>query len=299
MSWRAGTVVNFCTNEIRFIGEVLRQALQFSRHITVPIASHFFDGTPEDRNLLERLYGAFPTCLFIEYPFIPDQIPPYLFKAVRPEAFWHSLSRLIGASFLEREVDLVFFLDADEVADGARVRAWLEQGGFADHEAVRLSNYWYFRDPSLRAKMVEDSIVAIQRKALTANLLLHDGERSALYEGVQGKKRRFAMGCDGTPLFHHFSWVRTREEMLKKVRCWSHRKDRDWESLVEREFERPFQGVDFVHGYSFDTVDHTFDLTFSGNQGDGSNVVRLTASDVIRFAGQKTVPFWKRFFQKT
>ncbi len=298
MENRVGTVINFCTNEIRFIGESLRQALQFSQHVVVPIASHFFDGEPEDRNLLESLYGAFPQCLFIEYPFIPDQMPPSVFKAVRPDAFWHSLSRLIGSSFLEPSVELVFFLDADEVADGARVSEWLKKGGFAKYRAARLSNYWYFRDPSFRATVFEDSIVLIERKALTADSLLHNGERAALYEAAEGKKERGLMGCDEKPLFHHFSWVRSIEEMLKKVRCWSHRKDRDWEFLVRKEFSAPFQGTDFVHGYSFETVKSSFDLSFSGCVGDGKNVIRLSAADVVRFARMKKRSFWHRLLQK-
>jgi hypothetical protein len=61
-------------------------------------------------------------------------------------------------------------------------------------------------------------------------------------------------------MFHHFSWVRTKEEMLTKVRSWAHRNDCNWTDLVEQEFTHEFTGRDFVHGYSYRTVPNVFDI---------------------------------------
>ena len=65
---------------------------------------------------------------------------------------------------------------------------------------------------------------------------------------------------NGLPMLHHYSWVRTKEQMLKKVRTWWHNKDRNWEKSVEEEFSRPFSGKDFVHGYEYKTVENKFNL---------------------------------------
>lgn len=59
---------------------------------------------------------------------------------------------------------------------------------------------------------------------------------------------------------NHFSWVRSKQEMLLKVKNWGHNNDRDWLSLIEEEFSRDFNGIDFVHGYSYTLVDNTFNL---------------------------------------
>jgi hypothetical protein len=291
-----GTVVNFCTNEVRFISACLQAARQFSSQVVVPVASHFFDGTPENRGLLEQIYAAFPECLFIEYPFIPDRIPSAIFKAVRPDSFWHCLSRLVGAWNLDAAIETVLFLDADEVADGRGMSEWLDCSGYEQYTAFKLANFWYFREPIFQAERFEDSIVLVQKKALTADMLLHDEERGAVYNSLPGPKRRMVLGTNGQPLFHHFSWVRTEEEMLRKVRSWGHRKDRNWEELVRREFSGPFQGTDFVHGYRFRTVESILAACppRSGSTGK-KNVLRLTEQEVVAYAKLKKVPFWRRF----
>jgi hypothetical protein len=48
--------------------------------------------------------------------------------------------------------------------------------------------------------------------------------------------------------------------MIKKVKNWSHKYDRDWEALVEEEFSRNFNGTDFVHQYQYELVDNKFKI---------------------------------------
>lgn len=254
------TIVNFCSNDSRFIKATLEQAALFSQQIIVPVCDHFFDGTPENRPLLEQIYAAFPDCLFIEYPFIPQKIPKKIWKKVDPAHFWHSFSRLIGYSFLDEEIENVLFLDADEVPDGKRFAEWLDCSDYMHHTALKLANYWYFREPTNQALRFEDSIVLVQKRALQSEILLNQQERDAIYNLLPGPKRRNVTGPDGSPMFHHYSWVRTQEEMLKKVRAWGHKKDRDWVSLVNEEFSSPFKGTDFVHGYSYKSVEPPFDI---------------------------------------
>ena len=293
-----GTVINFCTNESRFIRPCLEQALLFSHQVVVVTASHFFDGTSENRTLLEEIYAAFPECLFVEYPFLPTQIPRQALQTVRPEAFWHCLSRLIGVSMLDDKIEAVLFLDADEIADGVRMLEWLDCSDYEYHTALKLANYWYFREPVYRAEHFEDSIVLAHRKSLNADLLLHDHERDAIYESLPGPKRRMVMGTDGLPLLHHFSWVRSKEEMLRKVRSWSHRKDRNWEELVEKEFQASFGGTDFVHGYRFQTVAAPFNTTSLSFQPKGKkNIRRLAPKEVKEYAKMKRSAF-QNFFSR-
>lgn len=299
---RIGTVVNFCTNESGFIGACLEQVLHFSEQVVVPVASHFFDGTPEDVSLLQTIYEAFPECLFVEYPFIPDQIPPRVFQKVRPASLWHCLSRLIGVEHLKEEIETVLFLDADEIADGPRVSSWLKGGDYQRYSVLKLANYWYFREAIYRADTLEDSILLAKRQHLSADLLLHNDERDAIYQGIKGLKGRGVLGKEGRPLFHHFSWVRTEAEMLKKVKSWGHRADRDWEALVRKEFSGPFQGKDFIHGYQFDTVTTPFEIpqkAFEFIARGRANVVRLEEEDVKRYAKRKSRSLWHQFIYRT
>jgi hypothetical protein len=294
-----GTVVNFCTNEARFIKDCLEQASIFSKEVVVPVATHFFDGIPENRALLEQIYAAFPDCLFIEYPFVPEAIPRWAFRAIDPAPFWHCISRIIGTHFLSDQIESIFFLDADEIAEGKEVAKWLDASDYEQHLSLKFVNYWYFREPIYRAEKTEDSIVWAQKKALHADLLLHNDERDAIYQGVPNPKRRMVVGSKGAPLFHHFSWVRTKDEMLKKVKSWSHKHDRAWEELVHKEFEGPFKGTDFVHGYQFHTVKPPFTIPESPGPfapKGKSRVVRLSKEELLRFVKMKKVPFWRILF---
>jgi hypothetical protein len=295
------TIVNFCTNESRFIKLCLEQALKFSRQVIVPVCDHFFDGTKENRPLLEKIYAAFPQCLFVEYPFTPERISKKLLQQVPATHLWHSLSRLIASQFLEQSIESVLFLDADEIPDSDRFVEWLECSDHSCHTVLKLANYWYFREPCYQAEKWEDSIVFAQRRALESHLLLRKEERDAIYDLLPGPKRRMVVGSDGHPMFHHYSWVRTEEEMLKKVRGWGHRLDRDWESLVKKEFLGPFQGVDFVHEYRFRTISPTFPVSFGALEfaPKGPANVRRVNADFLQLAIKKGGgSFWNLLFRR-
>ncbi len=286
------TIVNFCSNESRFLSATLTQALLFSHQVIVPVCDHFFDGTPENRPLLEQIYAAFPQCLFIEYPFIPQKIPKKVLKKVDPAHFWHSLSRFIGVSFVDEEVETVLFLDADEVPDGQRFAEWLDCSDYMLHTTLKLANYWYFREPTHQALHLEDSIVLVQKRALEAEILLHRQERDAIYNLLPGPKRRHVTGPDGAPMFHHYSWVRTQEEMLKKVTSWGHRDDRDWTTLVREEFAGPFRGTDFIHGYNYQSVKPLFDIGLADPQFPSKGVPqvkRMKKEEMLRLLKFKKV----------
>jgi len=106
----------------------------------------------------------------------------------------------------------------------------------------------------------EDSVILAKRTALRSDILLHQKERDAIYDLLPNPKRRNVTDSNGAPLFHHYSWVRTKEEMIKKVSAWGHKNDRDWVSLVGEEFAAPFRGTDFIHGYKYQTVKPVFDI---------------------------------------
>jgi len=54
--------------------------------------------------------------------------------------------------------------------------------------------------------------------------------------------------------------VKTKLQMLQKVSSWGHHADKNWTELIEKEFEREFNGYDFVHGYRFESVINQFNI---------------------------------------
>jgi len=279
-------IVNFCTNETRFIKTCLEEALKFSSQVVVPVCDHFFDGTPENRALLEKIYCSFPECTFVEYPFVKNRK-----MSVHN---WHSLSRLLGFLALDRSIERVLFLDADEVVDGEAFKQWASGDEFSPVQ--KLANYWYFRDEENRAKEFEDSAVFIERRLLNSKILFHKDERDALYDHYRGPKKRMVLGVNGKPMIHHYSWVRTKKEMLKKVKAWGHHRDKDWEALIEKEFSGPFQGKDFIHGYTYTRVPSRLKDPSFEKKGL-PNVIRCTSEEVKSAIKKGRGAIWNLIFR--
>jgi hypothetical protein len=272
------TVLNFCSNEARFLKSCIEQCRIFSRQIVIPVCDHLFDGTPENRDFLQQVYAAFPDCQFIEYPFISQPLSERRRNKATVAHFWPCVSRLVGTQYLNDDVEQVLYLDVDEIPDGKRFSEWLKSGDCAQHSGLRLAGYWYFREARYQALNWEDTAMVVRRRLLDDSALLSEDERGAIYHSIPGPKRRVATHPDGYPMFHHYSWVRTKEEMLVKVRAWGHRADRDWERLVEQEFSQPFSGKDFVHGYSFQECSPQFSISLQPPQFVADSVGKTQVS---------------------
>lgn len=253
---KVAAVVNFCSNDRKFLDPCLKELKKAVSSVVVPVCTHFFDGTPEDLFYLKTLFAGFPNVLFVFFPFERSLLPK---KGKKIEKhLWASIARFIGHAFLPKKSTHTLFLDVDEVPDGKRLKAFFNKE--CPYDLAQLSCYWYFRDPTNQAVVLENTPLLVKNLSLTKKLLLDKDERSAIYEKGKGKKHPHLYGLDQLPLIHHYSWVRTKEEMQKKVRSWGHAEDRDWEALVEKEFKRSFQGKDFVHGYSFQKVEPFIEL---------------------------------------
>lgn len=108
------------------------------------------------------------------------------------------------------------------------------------------------------------TIVMIKTSKITNSTLLTRKERLGLLR--IGNTLGRILAPDGEPMFHHFSWVRTKKEMLKKVKTWSHCNDRNWEKIVNKEFSRSFNGKEFVKGQPCEYVEPPIKLTIPMNK---------------------------------
>jgi hypothetical protein len=300
LSTETASVITFCSNEWRFLDQCIEQARLFSSQILIPVCDHFFNGDQEDYALLEWFYNKHPTCTFLEFHFDPNQ--PYgLFSPLNEDDcdanhHWHNSGRLVAFYFLEPEIKNVLFLDVDEIPDGTKFAQWLNHVQFEDCAAFRFCGHWYFRQAEFQSLEIPDTSLFIQKKVLTPELLLTIDERTGTFWKAEGNKKRQVKGLQDETLFHHYSWVRTKEEMLKKTASWSHHWERDWKTLIEEEYAREFTGVDFVRKYHYQTVTPFFDPlkltkpnlspidydTHLTNLSQFSNVRRVSAQDIFR-----------------
>jgi hypothetical protein len=126
---------------------------------------------------------------------------------------------------------------------------------------LKIANYYYFRESRFRATELEDSATLVRKSLLNKELIVDYQDRNKAWVMLPEPKKRMVTGPDGLPMIHHFSWVRTKEEMLRKVKSWGHAGERNWEEHVETEFSHPFSGTDFIHGYRYETVNPPFPET--------------------------------------
>ena len=140
--------------------------------------------------------------------------------------YWHSTARYVGFHFVE-ECEAVLFLDVDEIVDQSYVP------NLGEYNAVRLPSYFYFREPIYRAvDQFPLNALLVRKSAIESpEMILDILERKGLYDQIKGPKMVVSK-----PVVHHYSWVRTEQELRQKVRSWGHRHDRKWEDLIEKEF---------------------------------------------------------------
>lgn len=276
MEHNIATVISYCSNDYRWIKPCINHVLPFSKQVVIPVCDHFFNGEEEDRELLDRSYKENLNGEFVEFEYDPesyrgmglqrlnDPFTPvkYMVDIDSKEIwFWHQMQRLTGFKSVNDDIDYVLFLDADEIVDASRFTQWLNNFPYKDFNAIRFETYWYFREAKFRALQTEDwnAITLVKKDKLSDEaFFMHDSERLNFVNFVPGNKQIHMVGVDGKPMIHHYSWVRTHQEMLKKVRTWGHARDKDWAPDVNREFAREFvpgRDTDFVHQYNFIQVE--------------------------------------------
>jgi hypothetical protein len=248
---RIGTVINYCTLEYRFIGCCINAVLPFSSQIVLVAADRLFDGTPENRELLNKTYEEACHIDIVEYTWREND-----------PIFLHNMSRWTGLQNLRDDIEFVLFLDADEIVDQNFIECLLIfEELILRYDAFLCRCYWYFRETKYRAKTWELAGLLVRKNKLTKKNMFTPKERNGIVDSARPNVLLLSY-IDGTPVVHHYSWVRTKEEMLKKVKSWGHRDNINWEKLIEEEFAHEFLGTDFLpgHHYEYETIEPVHDI---------------------------------------
>lgn len=240
---------------------MLIETLKFSPQVIVAYGSHLYDGTPEDMQHINHLQSLFPTVIFKQYQV---DVTKDLSKAKgvihRPTAYWHNLARWTATqSIIDKNSTWVFVVDCDEIPCGFSVKKWLDQVYLQldPQRSYKINNYWYFKEPTNQATTLEDSVLLIHGKHLTEMNIFGDWERDYLIPASGTHLIRNVRGINGEVMFHHFSFVRTREGLRHKLKNWAHANDVYKNADIDKLLDEP---RDFVHGYSYTKVDNIFGI---------------------------------------
>jgi len=246
MKPKISTIISYCSNDKDFIDECIEHALPFSQEISVCSSSHFFDGMLENFEEKLRFYKKYEGKINpISFPFDSTKHPGQL----------HNRMRAWGWKALTKPVDWILFLDADEIVDTEKFITWINSVNLEVFTGYRFIGYWYFRDTCWQANSLEN--VSVLAKASKCSYEFLDnclGERLGLLDSQSVSNVK---DLNNQSMFHHYSWARTKEGMIRKAKSWGHHNDKDWLALIEQEFKRDFNEtcIDFVHGYSFKKVE--------------------------------------------
>jgi len=244
------TIISYSTIDDLFIRENIRQSLYFSKEIYITICSNFYDGKSEDETKIKELKEycrQFPNVHIIRFKW----------EEGKDARYWHNYARWLG--FQQCDTEFVMFMDSDEIFEGELLVQSLENDKelYTQYDEYVFSCYWYFREPRFRAKNLSQCHKLIRSSILTKDIMFSENELGAI--GFSGKfKCLHEITFNMRPILHHFSWVRTKEEMIRKTSSWGHKNDKNWKDLIEEEFSRDFNDTDFVWGYEYDIVEAPF-----------------------------------------
>ncbi len=254
------TVICYCSNDRRFLDRAIEESKHFSKQIVVPVCDHFFDGSEEDREILEETYHAHPDITFVQFSYDGNKpYSPYLLYRPNDKewsSIWHATARYVGYIHAST-TPYYLFLDCDEIPEGERFAHWLKKGEYKKYVALRFLCYRYFYKPSLRSTTFHHNALLIQGDTLCMNNMIQPYERYGTFFKCEGNKKERIAENDH-PFFHHFNWVKTKEEMIKKAQCWGHRWEKNWIEEIETLFEKE-EEKDFAFGEKLEKVRPFFD----------------------------------------
>lgn len=243
---KISTVISFSSIESKFFAPLVTEIERFCDDIIVVAHDHFFNGQPENLALMKELEAQHPQTKWIILPW----------HSSLESRLCHNNARWAGA--LVAKNSHVLFIDADEIPDGFLMKRWLENEPLNEYPLHTFACYWYFRDPKFQAKKLEHCGLLADMTKLKKEMFFTELERW-IFMKYPVETKKYCM-LNGNVIFNHYSWVRTKEEMLAKVTSWGHKNDADWVKRVEEEFMHEFSGKDFVHGYSYNTVLNIFNI---------------------------------------
>lgn len=237
-------IIPYCSLEQDLLDDVLQSVDGVCDEIILVYMTHFWDGTPdtETPNVIseyKKKYQIKDICLE--------------WTADKSSSSWECKMR--KHAFLNSTKDWILFIDSDEVLRNKNAfTQWFQTIRDKSVASYKLANYWYFLSKKRRAKPLEDSIVLIKRNEIT---LRHFDQFKANRDAFVNKDTpRYTKDLNAEPMFDHYSWVRSKDILLKKVKAWGHHGDKDWIPLIEKAFsEDILTTTDFVHNYAYDIIE--------------------------------------------
>ena len=243
------TIINFCTKDYKFLKHCINNIKDISEEVIVSYSTHLFNGELENKELILKSIdeNRYNNVKFVELEYTGGNSPAYWCNRLRQNGFDHS----------NKDIEYYLFVDVDEIFEQEKLNEWLLTSEHKNYDAVSFAGHWYFRDTCYRAINAFDHTFAgllIKKEQLFNPSIFHAGfERWGMLRYSNNHLHNKFINNEA--IMHHYSWVRTKEEMLSKVNGWGHSGDRDWVRLIEDEFTHEFNYKDFIFNWDFEKIE--------------------------------------------
>lgn len=243
MKYKIASIISYCSYHNPYLEKCIEEAKKVSDEVIVVANTHFFNGV-QDTELRKDL--------------ITHQLS--LTEGYTSRQY-HNIQRhdTYDQKLRKKGYDFIFFIDADEILEGDKVKLWLEEI-VEKGENYKLSHYWYYRDTCYRANQVEEGAVLVSTETLNSKDMNWFGDRE---REDFCKDWNYMASYKNQVLGHHYSWAGTKKMILKKVSSWGHNADNyNWKQMVEDEYSREFNYRCPFKPYVFNKIEPFVGFTF-------------------------------------
>lgn len=253
-------VVLYCSLDRRFIHKNISNLLHVGLKIRLLMYDHLWNG--EEENVTELLRDINPYLMNTNFKY---HLLNWDGKKEKP-MYYESLARYKGLH--SSSTEHVIFLDGDELVDPVPFKKWLDIGKYKKYRSMKLVQHAYFIKPTYRLRILQRGVViANARWAKTVPFVI--GGRWVMYWNNENKISRW-MGklrlnpyhsmYRGKPFIHHYTCVRSVDNMLTKVENWGHINDYggNWHEKVMKMFH--LSDNKQIGGLRYDVVENKFDI---------------------------------------
>lgn len=235
-----GAVVLFSTNDYDYFELCINNLLECNiNNIVIVTYTHMWNGDSEDSVLLDKcrhIYQSDKRIEFINIPWVPNMHSFY----------FENIGREMGVSFLKDKCDYVLLIDTDEIIDPYIFSIWINTYDIKDYKAIAFKQYFYAKSAIYRAKSCKDyNIIMFNTKYVneirTGNArrrFMNFDSKLTRWLTKFGLHKKYKLQKDNLIFIHHYSWVKTKSQLIKKVNNWGHRNDsQNWLDIINELFD--------------------------------------------------------------
>ena len=239
---KIGAVIPFTCDDKIFIKPLISNLLPICNNIVLTYSDTYLSGTMQNSielnntiNIIKSFQNENASCTIkllkydIERNIMKDNIDgPYF---VTWKRYWICLARKLGVMEICNKSDWILLLDSDEIVDTSNFQKWITTelpNVNNEVQVINFDNYVYYYKAIYRSNQLENSIVMIKPDIMLnyEHLAINEWERTAFIKFTLDNMilKNVKLNND-IVMFHHYSWVRSKQNLISKIKNWGHSDD--------------------------------------------------------------------------